>query len=266
MSALNTLISKAKPRTFAIGDIHGCRIELEALIRAIKPKADDTLVFLADYVDRGADSKGVLDVVMGLRDKCNVIALLGNHEAMMRDALTEPDHTKRMKMAMMWMRNGGVQTIDSYTKDLPNGGDDYVLLADTLEDMRLPENLKEHLDFIATLPLYHVTDTHIFVHASPYLNEAIEEQDEMALIWRRATAGDETLDHSHISGKTIVSGHTAQENGLPLKLSDKNIIIDSGCVWTGWLTAMNINTGHCIQASATSVRNINSENYNRNRR
>ena len=266
MPALNTLIGKAKPRTFAIGDIHGCRIELEALIKAIKPKAVDTLIFLADYVDRGADSKGVLDVIMGLRDKCNVIALLGNHEAMMRDSLTESDHTKRMKMAMMWMRNGGVQTIDSYTKDLPNSGDEYVLLADTLEEMRLPESLKEHLDFIATLPLYHITDTHIFVHASPYLDEAIEDQDEMALIWRRAPASDETLDYSHISGKTIVSGHTAQRNGLPLKLSDKNIIIDSACVWSGWLTAMNIDTGDCIQASATSTRNVNSEDYNRNKR
>lgn len=263
MMILDSIIGKSKPRTFAIGDIHGCRAELEALINAINPKPDDTLIFLADYVDRGSDSKGVLDIIMRLRDKCKVVPLIGNHEVMMRDALSHPDGDQRMKMALMWMRNGGVQTIDSYTKHLPDGGEGYTLLANSLEEIYLPDSLKEHLDFIATMPLYYITDTHIFVHASPFLDKAIEDQDEAALVWRRAASSDESLDYTHISGKIIVSGHTAQSNGFPLKLSDKNIIIDSGCVWTGWLSAMDIDTGNCLQASVKGIRTIKNQDYNR---
>lgn len=263
MSILSKL--RRRPRTFAIGDIHGCRIELEALIKAIKPKADDTLIFLADYIDRGEDSKGVLDMVMALRDRCNVIALRGNHEAMMLGALTEPDNDKRLRIARQWSKNGGKKTIKSYSNALTDDPKNYTILAATLEEIKLPDSILKHLDFIATMPLYHITDTHIFVHASPYLDEAIEEQDEMALLWRKAPASDEIRNHTHQSGKTIVSGHTKQDNGLPLKLSDKNIIIDSACFHSGWLTALNIDTGHCIQASATGVRKINNEDYNRNR-
>ena len=73
-------------RTIAIGDIHGCSIALEALIEAISPQPDDTIIPLGDYVDRGIDSKGVLDRLIELRDRCNLVPILGNHDQMMLHA------------------------------------------------------------------------------------------------------------------------------------------------------------------------------------
>ena len=70
-------------RTIAFGDIHGCIAALDALLSEIDPIADDTLVFLGDYIDRGPDSAEVIRRVIGLQQTCNVVPLLGNHEAMM---------------------------------------------------------------------------------------------------------------------------------------------------------------------------------------
>ena len=70
-------------RTIAIGDIHGCLAALNTLIDAIQPQHDDTLVTVGDYVDRGPDSKGVLDRMLELEKMCNLVPLLGNHEEMM---------------------------------------------------------------------------------------------------------------------------------------------------------------------------------------
>ena len=74
-------------RTIAIGDIHGCSAALAALLRAIDPTALDTLVFLGDYIDRGPDSRGVLEQVIALAERCAVVPLLGNHEEMLLAAL-----------------------------------------------------------------------------------------------------------------------------------------------------------------------------------
>ena len=74
-------------RTIAIGDIHGCSIALAALIKAIDLRPDDTLVTLGDYVDRGLDSKGVLDFLIKLETRCQLISLIGNHDAVMLGAI-----------------------------------------------------------------------------------------------------------------------------------------------------------------------------------
>ncbi len=70
-------------RTFAFGDIHGCHDQLKTLLNAITPTPSDTLIFLGDIIDRGADSKGVLDTIRELEKVCHVIAIMGNHEQMM---------------------------------------------------------------------------------------------------------------------------------------------------------------------------------------
>ena len=73
-------------RTIAIGDIHGCSIALGALIDGNELEPDDTIIPLGDYVDRGIDSKGVLDRLIELRDRCNLVPILGNHDQMMLHA------------------------------------------------------------------------------------------------------------------------------------------------------------------------------------
>lgn len=249
-SSINSDIQQAS-RLIAIGDIHGCYDELDMLIKYIKPTSTDTIIFLADYIDRGPNSKAVLDTVMELKQQCNVITLLGNHEAMMREAFNfENSPTDRINCVKFWLRNGGNATLDSYMFS----ADD--LLSEHINETYLPASLQKHLDLINEMALCYVTDTHIFVHATPLPNKDIEEQDEIELTWRRAGRLDAEYDYTHISGKTIVSGHTAQDSGNVRKLSDKNIIIDSGCFHTGWLTAMIVNESRYIQASKTEVRLI----------
>ena len=76
---MTTSNNTASARTIAIGDIHGCADELEQLLQLIQPTADDTLVFLGDYIDRGPDSQRVINTVIGLRETCEVVTLVGNH-------------------------------------------------------------------------------------------------------------------------------------------------------------------------------------------
>ena len=233
-------------RLFAIGDIHGCYDELVQLISVINPKTSDTLIFVGDYIDRGANSSAVLDFIIELGGRCNVIALKGNHESMMQSAFLERDKDIRAKWVFNWLRNGAHETLQSYGLGL-----------DCFEDKeRLPAKVKEHLNFINSMPTYHITATHIFVHATPRPNIEISEQDEMDLLWRREGRTEQQLGYDHISGKTVISGHTAQANGKPKQLSDKNIIIDSGCFHTGWLTAMNVDNGAFIQADKFGCREI----------
>ena len=95
-------------RTIAIGDIHGCSIALEALIEAISPQPDDTIIPLGDYVDRGIDSKGVLDQLIELRDRCNLVPILGNHDQMMLHARDGRSDFQG------WLDCGGDAALDSY--------------------------------------------------------------------------------------------------------------------------------------------------------
>jgi serine/threonine protein phosphatase 1 len=95
-------------RTIAIGDIHGCSIALDSLIEAIAPQPDDMIVTLGDYVDRGIDSKGVLDQLVKLGDRCHLVPILGNHDQMMM-------HAKDGRSDFQfWLNCGGDSALDSY--------------------------------------------------------------------------------------------------------------------------------------------------------
>lgn len=76
-------------RIIAVGDIHGCSLALAALIQAIGSTPLDTLVFLGDYIDRGPDSRGVIEQIMALGKQCIVVPLMGNHEEMLLAALVD---------------------------------------------------------------------------------------------------------------------------------------------------------------------------------
>ena len=82
-------------RTIAIGDIHGCSAALDALLDAIRPRPEDAIVTLGDYINRGPDSRGVLDRLIKLSNQCRLIPLLGNHEQMLFEA--------RRRTATHWM-------------------------------------------------------------------------------------------------------------------------------------------------------------------
>ncbi|MEZ6080055.1 MAG: metallophosphoesterase family protein [Pirellulaceae bacterium] len=95
-------------RLIAIGDIHGCTQALDTILATIGLESDDTFVTLGDYVDRGPDSKGVIDRLIALRSQCNLVPLFGNHEEMMLDVVRDGQPPYR------WLQYGGVETLDSY--------------------------------------------------------------------------------------------------------------------------------------------------------
>src|ERR1700737_4825668 len=98
-------------RTIAIGDIHGCPAALAALVGAIALSLEDTLVLLGDYIDRGPDSRGVLDLVIALAERCRLVPLLGNHEEMLLAALEGKAELD------FWSSCGGMEAMISYGYD-----------------------------------------------------------------------------------------------------------------------------------------------------
>ncbi|HVK13901.1 MAG TPA: metallophosphoesterase family protein [Gemmataceae bacterium] len=214
------------PRTLAIGDVHGCLMALDTLLGFVQPAADDTLIFLGDYVDRGPDSKGVLDRLIELHAAGNVVCLRGNHEVMMLGALGGRDDY------LFWLRVGGMEAMDSYRTE----GSDV-----TLDD--IPH---EHWVFLRqTIMDFHETETHVYVHANlhPDLSPADQPTD-----WLHWQAIAREWHRPHGSGKTMICGHTHQKSGLPLVL-ERAVCIDTWAYGDGWLTCLDVGSGEYWQAT-----------------
>jgi serine/threonine protein phosphatase 1 len=216
-------------RTIAIGDVHGCSAALAALLEAIGPGLDDTLVFLGDYIDRGPDSRGVLDRIIDLAGRCNVVPLLGNHEELLVAAALDAVAVR------LWLVNGGMATLLSYGW-FPGG-----------PRRGLAEWVPEaHWEFLAGCLTYHETDTHVYIHAGYVPDLPMEEQPAQALRWRMT---DPQTARPHGSGKVAVVGHTPQLSGEVLDLGFL-VCIDTNCHRGGWLTALDVRTGQVWQADA----------------
>jgi serine/threonine protein phosphatase 1 len=216
-------------RIIAIGDIHGCSAALAALIRAIDPTPPDTLVFLGDYIDRGPDSRGVLEQVIALEQRCIVVPLLGNHEEMLLAALEGQSELR------YWLKFGGTEALASYGH---KGGPD--LRPSDLRTL-LPA---EHLQFIKRCRDFFETDRHIFVHAYYKPDRPLHEQGWSGLRW----ASLPPVPARHCSGRVAVVGHTPQKSGEVLDL-DYLKCIDTFCHGGGWLTALEVGTEKVWQAN-----------------
>lgn len=202
-----------RPRIIAIGDIHGCSVALSALIKVLAVKPNDTIVTLGDYVDRGPDSKGVLNQLIELGQYCRHVPILGNHDQMMLDARYDPGQRE------YWLRCGGRIALDSYC----DGG--------TLDDVPA-----DHFRFLEQCAAYFETDTHFFVHANYDASVPLDCQSEHELRWLSLR---EFIPPAHESGKIAVVGHTPQPDVLDLGYL---IGIDTGCWKEGWLTALDVHT------------------------
>jgi serine/threonine protein phosphatase 1 len=209
-----------KPRTIAIGDIHGCSAALSALLEAIRPRPEDCIVTLGDYINRGPDSRGVIERLINLAHRCRLFPLLGNHDQMILEARSGLHR-------MTWIGMGGLATLDSYG---------------TGRDLDLIPH--EHFEFLESCLDYHETDTHIFVHANYFPDIPMGEQHVGMMRWesiRGMTPG------AHESGKTVIVGHTSQKNGEILDLGHVKCI-DTYCYGGGWLTALDVETEEVWQA------------------
>ena len=199
-------------RIIAIGDIHGCAEALRALLELIDPSDDDQLIALGDFVDRGTNTRSVIDQLIELGDRCHFIPLLGNHEVMMLDALGS-NNTAKLDF---WLHCGGEETVTSY------GGD-------------FTEIPVAHLDFIDRCHSYHENKDHIFLHANYQADLPLDRQTHQVLFWQHLTE----VPQPHLSGKVAIVGHTPQLTGEVLDWGHI-ICIDTFCFGSGWLTALDV--------------------------
>lgn len=206
-------------RRFVIGDIHGCAKALRTLIETIDPGSEDELVFLGDYIDRGPDSRDVVQQVLDLRHQCHVVPLRGNHEIMLLGvALSGLDDT-------VWLENGGIATVSSYGGSLA----------------KIPA---EHLEFFQRLESYYETGDAIFVHAGYHHQKEMHEQDSATTYWNHLP---NPLPPPHKSGKRVFVGHTPQPSGYVLD-GGHLVCVDTYCFGGGYLTAFETQTCEMIQA------------------
>jgi serine/threonine protein phosphatase 1 len=212
-------------RTLAIGDIHGCRLALETLLGQIGLRPTDTLITVGDAIDRGPDSYGVLETLIRLRLAGNVVNLRGNHEIMMLAARADRESLR------FWMQVGGREALDSYP-----ASDGYLM-------DRIPQSHWHYLTHSCVN--FHETDTHIFVHANLHPLLPLQEQSDEWLHWNFL---EPNLFRPHISGKTMICGHSEQRSGIPLVLPGA-VCIDTWAYGDGWLTCLDVDTGHYLQAN-----------------
>ncbi|MEW4567816.1 metallophosphoesterase family protein [Tautonia sp. JC769] len=218
-------------RLFALGDIHGHPAPLDVLVEAAGLGPDDTLVTLGDYVDRGPNSRRVIDRLIALESRCHLVPLRGNHDLMFAQALEVFDEDPRRlvsfwdePMLSVWARCGGLDTIESYGS--------------------LEEVPPEHRAFLGRLADWHETENLLFVHANydPMLPMAGQPPD-----LRYWTSLQHHLPDRHCSGKTAIVGHSSQKDGEVLDLGHL-ICIDTYCYGGGWLTLLDLNSGQLWQA------------------
>lgn len=212
-------------RIYAIGDIHGRRDLLERLIALIvsdaatRPGNKNVLVFLGDYVDRGPDSRGVLDLLCGpMPDDFETVFLEGNHEYMMLRFLA--DH----RAARVFLDNGGAATLVSYgCAPDKNTKLSHQCMLDAVDD--------KHIWFLNGLKLMHLEGDYLFVHAGVNPGIDIDKQEKADLLWIR----EKFLDWQGPLSQMVVHGHSVTSK--PEQLSHR-IGIDTGAWRSGRLTCL----------------------------
>lgn len=211
---------------YSVGDIHGFPAQLDRALGLIDADggAGAPIVFLGDYVDRGPDSKSVIQTLIdGQTAGRDWTCLIGNHDLMFWRFIMQGITTDaQIKSGKSWLhhRLGGNTTLASYIDR------DKLLLATSKPDFAqdrfdpIPENLRlalwdvaraavlqEHLDWIKSQPRLYETHDHVFVHAGLRVGVPLTEQTEDDLIWIR----DGWIDNGDAHPQMVVHGHTALE-------------------------------------------------------
>ncbi len=202
---------------YAVGDIHGCLDQLEMLLDEVQPDLEQgVLLFVGDYIDRGPDSRGVVEYVLRLQQQYprdHVICLKGNHEAMFLDFLQGLERE-------LFLFNGGLGTLRQYW------GDNW----DSKKELILPP---EHESFFQELRPYYETPDYIFVHGGLKPGVPLVEQEEKDLLWIRG----EFITSMEDFGRLVIFGHTPFRS--PLVMPNK-IGIDTGAVYGNFLTCLKL--------------------------
>lgn len=224
---------------YSIGDIHGMRKQFEKLWDLVGFTKEDTIVTLGDYIDRGPDSKGVIDDILDRQsDGYNIITLMGNHEQM---AIASIEHSSILGMRVeevqgMWLfpRNGGPATLNSFGIKWENYIDKNGRLLIKLD--------AKYMRFMKSCKLLYETEDYIFVHAGlrPYKDKPMAQHPQ-DMLWIREPFIDTMFDF----GRKVVFGHTPTKylnsDGSYKPYKDQfKIGIDTGCVFGHSLTCVRL--------------------------
>jgi serine/threonine protein phosphatase 1 len=215
--------------TYAIGDIHGRLDLLERAFDLIDAHAGMRrfqVVCLGDYVDRGPDSRGVIDVLRRKAAGPRLTCLKGNHETMMLEALEEGEWS-------VWLDNGGDETLASYPDGVP----------------------AEHLDWLRDLPICARDADRLYVHAGFMPGASLADQGEEACLWIRGRFLNAEADD--LPGH-VVHGHTPKHPGKldmaqPERLPHRTNL-DTGACWTGVLSIGVFEPGQAEPVEVFAVR------------
>lgn len=192
-------------RIFAIGDIHGCNEAFQKMLfDKIKIEKQDKIYCIGDYIDRGPDSRGVIDTILSLREKgYHIHTLRGNHEQMMMDSEQSEEEFEH------WIINGGDTTLKSFDVDI------YAAM---------PEKYKQ---FFRNTKYYISTKDYVFVHAGLNFmrNNIFEDRD--AMLWIR----DFNSNQDVLRNKILIHGHTPKTRDYIFNQTGNCINIDGGCVF-----------------------------------
>jgi serine/threonine protein phosphatase 1 len=227
---------------FVVGDVHGEYNMLVELLKSWNPETH-RLVFLGDLIDRGPKSKEVVELAIKMQVEYGAIILKGNHEEMFMSWLDTPQYERDL-----YYPQGGRETLRSFF------GWDISQHYDTLNLAKLTRRDCKHIiDFINTLPQYHETDEHIFVHAGVDLSlDDWKETKESHFTWIRGAF------HNGVNntGKTIIFGHTPTmqlhkdgSHDVWVSPCSTKIGIDGGAVFDGLLHGLEINPDKYISYS-----------------
>ncbi len=186
-----------KGRIIAITDIHGELEKLNSLLAKLDITSDDTIVFMGDYIDRGLNSRGVIDKVISMQDVCKCIYLKGSHEYAYLNARKGDEYYD-----YLFWNYGGVQTVESY------GGFENIYTV--------------HGEFLESLKPYYLTEDYLFIHAGIRPNVSFEEQVETDFYYIRG----EFIYKKHNMPQKIIFGHTDFKEP---QVQDDKICIDTGC-------------------------------------
>lgn len=219
-------------RVYAIGDVHGRLDLLLDLLSRIKadtharPAANTHIIMLGDLIDRGPDSKGVIDLFLNSPPAFAQFRFLaGNHE----DAMLESLADKADPRETGWLRFGGMEALRSYNVPEDAFETRGWLLSDELRRY-VP---RDHLDFIASFEEKIVIGDYLFVHAGIRPGVALQRQRRRDLLWIREGFLDDATDHYHI----VVHGHSIAPDPV---FAGNRIGIDTGAYLSGVLTALGL--------------------------
>jgi serine/threonine protein phosphatase 1 len=209
-------------RSFVIGDIHGCSATLRRMVEVvIGLTMDDQLYLLGDLIDRGPDTKGVLDFIFELKEQgFAVSAVRGNHEDMFLLSC------ENQSGVALWGLNGGWATLESFSAAGPTD---------------IPSRYRQYLQ---KLPYYLVLDEFIIVHAGMNFEVPDPFSDTESMLWTRSPL----VDLNRTGGRRLICGHTpVSRPDIEASLQADKIMLDNGCVFEpragmGSLAALELNS------------------------